>query len=66
MSLEDSSGYSPVIEKPSDKAEIKIFLVDPTGQRPPLRWSSDLGGAVEHRETMVARIRRILGRWFRS
>jgi hypothetical protein len=68
MSSEDNSGYPSIsagIEQPSVKAEIRIFLVDPSGRRPPQLWSSDLGRTVEHREMMVAKIRRLIGIWRR-
>ena len=63
MSSEDNVNYSSgstVIEKPSKKAEIRIFLVDPTGQRPTVLWNSDQGSPIEYHETVVARILRIL------
>ena len=66
MSSEDNnfshSSVSAEIEKPSDKAVIRIFLVDPNGRRPTEVWSSDQGRPIEYRETIAARILRILRR----
>jgi hypothetical protein len=63
VSSEDNFTYSSVsaaIERPSKRAEIRIFLVDPTGQRPTVVWHSDQGSLIECQETIVARILRIL------
>ncbi len=39
---------------------MRIFLVDPTGKRPTVLWNSDRGSPIDYRETVVARILRIL------
>ena len=65
MSSEDNFRYSSVsaaIEKPSVKAVIRIFLVDPNGRRPPELWSSDQGKPIKYHETIAARMLRILRR----
>jgi hypothetical protein len=65
MSLEENPSHPSVyaeIEKPSDKAELRIFLVDPEGRRPPKLWISDQGRTVEYHETIAARTFRMLRR----
>ena len=44
----------------SDQAELRIFLVDPSGRRPAELWISSQGRSVEYHETIVERILRLL------
>jgi hypothetical protein len=61
----DKSGNSPVsaaIERPTRKAELRIFLVDPAGERPAVVWRSDPDSATKHHRALTRRILRILRR----
>ena len=51
MSSEDDFKYSSVInEEPTTAAELRIFLVDPHGERPPVIWSAEPAKAPAHPE----------------
>lgn len=55
----DNSGHSSVsaeLEVPTKEAELRIILVDPTGQRPTQVWSS--GSLAKYRETIQGKILR--------
>jgi hypothetical protein len=43
-------GIFPLIEAPSEKAELRIFLIDPKGRRMPVRWFSNQGRTAPYAE----------------
>jgi len=54
------SSVSADLERPTKKAELRIFLVDPAGLRPTVVWNSEQGIPAEYQETIVARFLRYL------
>lgn len=44
-------GNVPLIdEPPSDKAQLRIYLIDPEGRRGPMRWVSGQGMTAQYSE----------------
>jgi hypothetical protein len=60
---EDDFGHGPgaaELVRPSKDANLRIILVDPTGQRPTSVWTRD--GHPQYRETIVGRFFRAIRR----
>lgn len=63
MSSDDNFTHSSVsaeLERPTKKAELRIFLVDPAGLRPTVVWNSEQGILAEYQETIMARLLMLL------